>query len=264
MNIIALDDEPLALEGILGAIEGLLPDAALYGFLLAEDAISYATKTRVDIAFLDIEMYETNGIEVAKRLKELNPEVNIIFSTGYKEYMEDAFNLYASGYILKPVTREKVKDQLDNLRFAIKDNENALIIKTFGNFEVFVGDTPIKFAYSKTKELLAILVDKEGRMLTVGEAISILWEEDANMTVRSSYMKNLQSDLTRTFKKYNLEGVLVKQRGAIGIAVNKVKCDLYDYLSGGAVRNTFHGEYMSQYSWAESRIAVLEEMKCST
>ena len=261
MNIIAIDDEPMALEGILREISNLLPSANISGFLQAEAAINYATDYKVDIAFLDIEMYDITGIEVAKQLKELNPIVNIIFSTGYREYMEDAFELYASGYILKPVTMEKVRSQLENLRYPIEDDEKLIRIKTFGQFEVFVQGRPIKFAYSKTKELLAILVDKEGKMVSVGEAISILWENDDKTSSRSSYMKNLQSDLTNTLKNIGMGDVLIKQRGALGIAADKVKCDLYDFLSGTS-KSTFHGEYMNQYSWAESRIAVLEEMKC--
>ena len=263
LNIIALDDEKLALEGILNEIRKILPDAELNGFVLVEPAIAYAKDNRVDVAFLDIEMYDTNGIEVARKLKEINPDINIIFSTGYKEYMEEAFSLYASGYITKPATEEKVREQLANLRHPVKDDKKGVIIKTFGKFEIFVGEIPLKFSYSKTKELLAILVDKEGRMCTVGELMSMLWEDEDDLVSRTSYMRNLQSDLTNTFKKNDIDDVLVKQRGMLGIDVSKVKCDLYDFKKGGAsAKNLFHGEYMSQYSWGEDRISVLEEEKC--
>ena len=262
LNIIALDDEKLALEGILNEIRKVHPDAVINGFLFVEPAIEYAQNNKVNVAFLDIEMYDTNGIEVARQLKAIHPDINIIFSTGYKEYMEDAFSLYASGYITKPATEEKVREQLDNLRHPVKSDTNAVNIKTFGKFEIFVNDLPLKFAYSKSKELLAILVDKEGRMCTIGELMSVLWEDEDDLLSRASYMRNLQSDLTNTFKKNGIEDVLLKQRGMLGIDVNKVKCDLYDFNEGGEAKNAFHGEYMSQYSWGEDRISVLEEEKC--
>ena len=70
-------------------------------------------------------------------------------------------------------------------------------------------------------------------MCTVGEAMSILWEDDDDLSSKSSYMKNLQSDLSNTFKKNGIENVLIKQRGALGIDVSKVKCDLFDFKIGG-------------------------------
>lgn len=263
MNIIALDDEKLAMEGICNTIRKVSPDAEVNGFVLVEPAIAYAKDNQVDVAFLDIEMYDTNGIEVAKQLKEIHPDINIIFSTGYKEYMEEAFALYASGYITKPATEDKVREQLANLRRPVEEESKGVVIKTFGKFEIFVDDLPLKFAYSKSKELLAILVDKEGRMCTVGELMSVLWEDEDDLVSRTSYMRNLQSDLTNTLKKSGVEDVLVKQRGMLGVDISKVKCDLYEFKKGGAAaKGLFHGEYMSQYSWGEDRISVLEEEKC--
>lgn len=60
-------------------------------FSYTDPAIDYALTNNVHIAFLDIEMYEVNGIDIAKKLIEIHPDINIIFSTGYKEYMEEAF-----------------------------------------------------------------------------------------------------------------------------------------------------------------------------
>lgn len=262
MNIIAIDDESIALEGMTDTIKKLCPDDLVTGFTTVEPAISYAKENRVDIAFCDIEMFDVNGIEFARQLKEINPRINIIFSTGYREYMEDAFDLYCSGYILKPATEEKIKKQLENLRFAVEKCNDKVKIKTFGDFEIFIDGTPVKFNYSKTKEFLAILVDKEGRMCTVGNAITLMWEDD--LSDHSSYMRNIQSDLIKTLTSFGAGDIVVKQKGAYGIDVSKVKCDLYDFKNGGAAEgDSFHGEYMSQFSWAEDKIPILEEIKCS-
>ena len=68
--------------------------------------------TPADIAFLDINMRGMTGVELAKKLKDLCPKINIIFVTGYEEYKGDAMDLRASGYILKPVTKEQIDKEL--------------------------------------------------------------------------------------------------------------------------------------------------------
>ena len=77
-----------------------VPDSEHFGFADGREALDFAVGRQVDVAFLDVEMLELNGIDLAKKLQELHPKINIIFITGYKEYMPDAFQLYASGYLL--------------------------------------------------------------------------------------------------------------------------------------------------------------------
>ena len=130
-------------------------------------------------------------------------------------------------------------------------------VQTFGNFECFIDGQPVRFKYSKTKEMLAYLVDRKGAMCTNGELLSILWGEDSEK--KKSYLKNLKSDLTRALAEAGLEDVLVKYRGSIGIAVDKVSCDYFDLLSGkDNMLGSYWGEYMNQYSWSEMTHAYLE------
>ena len=133
----------------------------------------------------------------------------------------------------------------------------VLSFQTFGNFECVIDGQPVKFKYSKTKEMLAYLVDRKGAMCTNGELMSILWSEDSEK--KKSYLKNLKADLTKTMAGAGLEGVLVKFRGAIGIAPDKVNCDYYDLLNGKeSMMGSYWGEYMSQYGWSELTHAYLE------
>lgn len=61
-------------------------------------------------------MRGVSGIDVAKQLKEIIPDINIIFVTGYDEYTKDAMAIHASGYIEKPVTAGKVRKETEDLR----------------------------------------------------------------------------------------------------------------------------------------------------
>ena len=120
MKIIAVDDEKIALQGLLSSINSAAPNAQVYGFRYASEAIAHMENDPCDIAFLDIEMKGVDGITTAQKLKEINPDVNIIFATGFDSYRRTAFDLHASGYLIKPITPEGVKRELDNLRRPIR------------------------------------------------------------------------------------------------------------------------------------------------
>ena len=119
-TIIVVEDEPIILTGFIHILEDTLPDIQAFGFMSAEEATRFAGSTRVDIAFLDIELSGESGIELAEELCTLNPHTNIIFLTGHPEYAGEALNLHCSGYLLKPLTPEKVRTEILHLRYPVK------------------------------------------------------------------------------------------------------------------------------------------------
>ena len=135
MNIIAVDDEKLSLEALVSCIKENLPNETVNAFRRTSDAEVFAGWNGCDIAFLDIEMRDVNGIELAKKIQEINSKVNIVFVTGYGDYTGEAFSIFASAYIMKPVTAEKVKKALETLRYGNILEEGRLKAVTFGNFE---------------------------------------------------------------------------------------------------------------------------------
>ena len=120
VNIIVVDDEKIILAGNERELKKALPLAIVTGFQKASDAIAFAKNNKVQIAFLDIELRSSKGLTLAQRLQDINPEINIIFVTSYMEYMEDAWKLYASGFILKPLTKDRILGEIQNLRHPIK------------------------------------------------------------------------------------------------------------------------------------------------
>ena len=163
MKILAVDDEIIALEGLIKSIKEADKTAKVFGFRFSDEAIEFMKTNICDVAFLDIEMVGMNGVNLAHELIKINPNINIIFSTGYGNYRDVAFDMHASGYIVKPITTEKVKRELQNLRKPVLE-VNKLQIEVFGNFEVYFEGKPVKFKYSKAKELLAYLVDRKGAL----------------------------------------------------------------------------------------------------
>ena len=256
MIVIAVDDERIALENLVESIRLASPNAQIHPFRYPEDALEFAKENDADVAFLDVEMTGMNGVELAEKLKFFYPDINIIFSTGYGHYRDAAFDLHASGYLTKPITPEKVKKELDNLRRPVR-NRKRVQIRAFGNFEVYLDGKPINFKYSKTKEMLAYLVDRKGALCTNGEIMAILFEDDNG---HEAYFRSLRKDLTDVLEMAGCSGILNQQRGRIGIVPQMVDCDYFCWCDGNrSGGNRFHGEYMTQYSWSEYTNAMLIE-----
>ena len=179
MIIMAVDDEKLALEGLLKSIREAEPSAETVGFRKPSEAMEFFKEHTCDVVFLDIQMRGVNGVNLAKEMKLLRPEVNVIFATGYLDYMGEAFSLHASGYIVKPITTAKVRAELNDLRHPVQEAARSRVnIYTFGNFEVYVDGKTLPFKYEKTKEMLAYLVDRHGAFCSNGEIMTALWEDE--------------------------------------------------------------------------------------
>ncbi|MBQ6928149.1 MAG: helix-turn-helix domain-containing protein [Oscillospiraceae bacterium] len=116
-NVIMVDDRKIILTGGLPVLEEVLPNTAVTGFLRPSEAIAFAEKNRVALAFLDIELGKTSGLELCRRLLEINPRTNVVYLTAYSGYSLDAWSTGASGFMLKPITPEGVRAQLRNLRY---------------------------------------------------------------------------------------------------------------------------------------------------
>lgn len=258
MKIIAVDDEEIALEILSDAVREAEPSAEVAAFDSGEAALAYAEENKCAAAFLDIEMSGISGIALARELKLNDPEINIVFATGYSEYALEAIEMHVSGYITKPITAEKVKRELEELRFPVKKFGGGLRIQCFGNFDVFSGDKPLEFKYSKAKEMLAYLVDRNGAMCSNNEIISVLWE-DEDPVGKQTYFKSVRRDLLSVLKSIGCGGVIIQRRGEIGIDKEKVVCDYFDWLDGKPEGiNAYRGEYMQQYSWSELTHGMLQ------
>jgi two-component SAPR family response regulator len=254
MKIIAVDDEKIALEALSGAIKAIVSEDEVISFRYPEDALEYVQAHACDIAFLDVEMAGMSGVELAEELKKCNPAINIVFCTGYGQYRDKAFELHASGYLMKPITPEKIKRELEDLRRPVAA-EKRLRVRTFGNFEVYLDGNPVSFKYSKTKEMLAYLVDRKGALCTNGEIMAILFEDDNG---HEAYFRSLRKDLTDILEAAGCGEILSQQRGRIGIVPELVDCDYFNWCGGMRIAgNAFHGEYMTQYSWGEYTNAML-------
>ena len=152
--------------------------------------------------------------------------------------------------------RYKAKQYLDLL----KKQKGNLEAKTFGNFTLTYQSKLIRFSRRKSEELLGYLIYKKGTSVKSRELISILWDEDADYSRYGNNFRNLVADIKSTLSELGIQNFFVKEYNNFRINPEIIKCDYYDFLKGDAKAvNSFFGEFMNQYSWAEETAAFLEQ-----
>lgn len=261
MYILALDDEKYVLSLLVQELKKVFPDATIHEETRAASAMVWAEELAAEgktlsYAFLDIQMRGMNGIEAARRLKTLQPDVMLFFCTAHSEYAIDAFGLHAKGYLLKPIMAENIESVLDAMvvdwRSSVSSQSKRVRIQTFGSFNVYVDDTAIKFEREKAKELLAFLVDRHGAGVTTEQISMMLWENETYDRKVKNKTTTIISSLRRTLRETGIDDILVKTWNHLALDIHKVICDSYDFERGDLVAiNSFRGDYMTDYSWAE-------------
>ena len=275
MTVVAVDDEEISLMCLEAVLDSMDDVDKVLTFSNAEDTIDYFKTGKADAAFLDIQLYLSggtlNGLMLAAKIKELCPECHVVFVTSCPEYAVDAFKLHVSGYIVKPVTREAARKELDyiimekraasNARGFVeeKEEESKVRVQCFGNFEVFWKNKPIIFQLSKAKELFAYLVHRKGASVSMAELAAVLFEDKEDGLSVQSQIRNLVASMRKTFSSRGCPDLFNKSRGYISVKTDLIDCDYYSFMNGDSdAINEYSGEYMAQYSWAEFTVGYLE------
>lgn len=260
MKTLVVDDSRRAASSLARIIDGIFSQDVCEVALDAQEACAKCKDTHFDVVFLDVEMPGTNGFEIARMLGNNSPSTNVVFVTGHSRYALDAWGTQASAFLVKPVDEEDVRRALGSLRHPIDPHYGrGLFVRCFGNFEVFFDSVPVRFERLQTKELLAYLIDRRGALVSVGELVAVLWEGQPDTPSRRSQLRTLISDLRHTFERIGLPDAIVKRRGCIAVRLTAAECDYFGFIHNiPSAVNSYLGEYMSQYSWAESTAALLE------
>lgn len=261
MKIILVDDD-LASLNLITRFCSMISDITVAGsFSDAEEAFLFAKNNPPDAAILDIIMPTQNGITLADRLCELNPDILIFFATASNEYALSAFRIRAVSYIMKPYSFSDIYEAVERAKLLCIQKQKHIRVRTFGHFDIFVNGTLLKFPRQKCKELLAFFVDRKGGAVTAEQIIDALWEERYDDSVRA-YFHVILRDLKKTLKQAGIESLLICNRNQNSINPAMLDCDYYQFLKGdvSAIRD-FNDEYMIDYSWAEPTVAILTKKK---
>lgn len=259
MRVICVDDERLLMQDTVKlCLELDLVDEAK-GFTRSEEALNWMEHEPADVALLDIDMPGMNGLGLAAAIREKWPDMPIIFLTGYSQYALDAFSVHASGYLLKPVKKEKLAAELVHASGNTGQKQTGRVtVHTFGNFDVFVDGKPIAFKQVKCKELLAYLIDRQGTRVKRREAFAILWEDRIYDRPMQKQLDVIIRSLRQTLANYGVGEMIELQNATMRINPELISCDAWRYFAGDPdAVNAYRGEYMSNYSWASMTEGLL-------
>lgn len=262
MNVIYVDDEKPALDNFRLTVKDFSEIENLFLFRNVEEALEFVEKNHIDVAFIDMEMRELHGLKLAERLKKIDPNICIIFVTAYEQYALQAFGVDALGYILKPYTRQEIKKELSKVTRFRPLPKKRISIQTIPGFVVSVDGERLLWGRTKVEELFALFVDRGNEGVTVGEAIACLWpgrtaDENTQSLYRVTYKR-----LMDTLKANGIEDIIVNNGRKKYLRTDQIECDLYRILAGDkeAIKS-YSGEYLREYSWAETRNAQLNNLK---
>lgn len=262
MRVIYVDDEMMLLENFRLTVDGCSKIDTLNLFGKSEDALKWAEEHPVDVAFLDIEMPVINGIELAKRLKQVDRNIRIVFVTAYEQYALQAFGVEAIGYLLKPYSIEDVERELEKASYIGNRPKVKIEIHTMPDLFVLVEGKPLSLGHTKQEELLALLIDRGEVGITGGDAISCLWPDK---TTSDSLYWVTMSRLKDKLKEAGIDHIIGTEGKKKFIRTDQVECDLYQMLAGDKkVIAKYYGSYLRRFSWAEERNAQLNQIKSNS
>ncbi|EZH72111.1 chemotaxis protein CheY [Aquimarina atlantica] len=135
ISCIIVDDEPTAREIISSHLSKIDRIEVIATCSNALEAFNCINTQKVDLIFLDINMPEISGISFAK---SINKDIKIIFTTAYREYAIDGFDLHAVDYLLKPIAYERLLNAIHNYFEVYHKTESSKTIETSSNEFIFV------------------------------------------------------------------------------------------------------------------------------
>ena len=251
MVAIIIDDDVNACMTLRSMLSEISSISTIHSFSSCSVAMQWMQDYTPDLIFMESIVEGCSTISVADSIQKMHPGCKLLFCTAYPYFALDAFQIHAAGYLLKPVTPQALHAEINHLCGC--SSPYLLQAHCFGNFEVIAHNKPLMFKRSKTKELLALLIDRNGAGMTSKQICTYLWESDHPKHI--NYLYQLFDDLRNTLRLVNAEPVLVKTGTNYAVDPQLIDCDYYSYLKTG--RPNFYGEYMTQYSWAEATCAFL-------
>ena len=236
---------------------------SLSSFPRPQKALDHIMSDGTDIALIDMDTPGIKGIGLAEKIKKTRPKVTVILLASSESYAIEAFRVHVSGYLLKPLSPERLAAELEYfIAEKCPDTSPLVTVRTFDGFDVFVNRSVITFPRSKAKELLAYLVDRQGASASRKVIAGALWEDDNYSRSRQKYLDSIIRSLRNTLSEYGIDSILEMDKGALRICPEKIDCDAYRFFNGDAEAiQTYRGKYMSEYPWASTSESYMDRLK---
>ncbi|QHQ61240.1 response regulator [Anaerocolumna sedimenticola] len=214
-----------------------IKDIELVGsFQSPSEAYAYIQENKVDMAFVDINMREENGLDFVRRVTAQYKEIAIFFLTAYKEYALEAYGMHAFDYIVKPITFErlensiqKAKDTLIFLQPSNRNNKNKILFNCLGGLDVkSTSGGSIQFTSSKSSELMAYLVMHRGRLVSKWRIMEDVFNGMAQSNAET-YLNTTVYKLRKALEPHGMKSAIISAEESYKIDLNEVYADIIDF-----------------------------------
>ncbi|MEG1663338.1 MAG: response regulator [Clostridia bacterium] len=260
MNIIVVDDEIASLNTFL---ENILDVYDVKYKMFQKNismSIDFVKDNKVDAAFLDINMEEMDGVELAKAIVEASPSTLIVFISGYAQdetKIKEELKSNLVGFCYKPYNQDKLTNFVSEI-FEKITSSRQIYFKTFGSFDLLLDGNVVKFSSTKSKELLAFLVDRQCATVTMGEVIANIWSEKDPEHAKRLY-RDAVCRLRMTLNENRISDIVQFGWAQLRVDATNIKCDSWDYLTN--VNNDYNGEYLCTYDWSVDTQNLLDKKR---
>ncbi len=257
MRTIVVDDEPLMLKSFMRCSAEVPEINVIAQFENPEKALAFAKDNPFELAVLDIQMPKMSGIDLAVKLRELYPELLVVFISAFDEYVRDSNAIGGDDYIVKPYKKETIERMARKMALLSKRQQKDIYLQMFGRFNILKNGVPLSIQ-GKTKEILALIACRHGKEISNEEIYSTIWEgrEYSNEHMKTYF--NALGRLKKLLAENGVENLIVSTARGQMLNTELCDCDYFNWLNQNAdSRNQFEGEFLSEYSWAEYILAEL-------
>lgn len=279
MKVILLDDDRIALDYLEQQLQQI-PGIEIAGkFTDPAAGRKEIINQPVDLVFLDTQLLDVDGIQLAEEILQIKPDLKIVFVTGYEAYAVKAFELNALDYLLKPVKSERLMNTLQRIDRSqtvfdldrLAQQNQSLQIKMLGNFQMILDEKqlpPLRWRTTRAQELFLYMLQCRGQFIRKSTLIELLWPEyEPNRAF--SLLYTVIYHIRKTLEQYEEYFSLTNSVDGYILNLNNVLVDVEEWenfiLSSPPVTNKTIGEYIGMmklfkddylkeydYWWAES------------
>lgn len=287
IRVMLIDDEEDALD-LLEILLVQIGNVEVAGrYMNPIQAIEELSRTRVDAVFLDIQMPGIKGTEAARRIRDMSPDLPIIFTTAYSEYALEAFEIDSTDYLLKPFTAGRLQRTVERITKNVYRQASpsapvkSLVpsVHALGGFHIVSlreKDKEVVWRTKKERELCAFLIHHEGKRVNAAVIIEALWP-GYDLDKAKAYLYTCLSYLRRSLAEHGIPILISKGNQGFAAELNEIALDVtpfetllnkivaeehmnepdYDQMNG-----MYAGEYMEgcDFGWAVARQLELRSL----
>jgi two-component SAPR family response regulator len=241
MKVLIVDDEPAMLM-VMNRLLSRMEDVEISGsFLNAEQALAFVKEWEVDIAFVDIKIAGDNGLELARRLRAVRVDLEIVFVTSHTEFALDAFDTYPLDYMVKPISRGRLAQTIaraagkrSGFSEAAAEAPNRLIVRCLGCINASSKQAgEVKWMSQKSLELFAYLLVNRKRSVAKSRILEDIFS-DMPLKNAEAYLHTAVYQLRKALSPHGLKSIVGSAHEQYRLDLGHVDVDFIDFENGVA------------------------------